>query len=496
MNAHDHTASPTELRFATELRAQFEGLGETTASASGRRGRTLLAAGIAAACLIAVVATAVALLRAPAGGPGSGPRPQLAMVSPTAAPRYAPTPEPYLMRLPGEVPEVTTIGELTVDGTGRPWLAGGLAARDTPFVAYLEGDQWVRLPTPDNETTLGPIAVVSTEDLWSPVAHGYVHWDGTAWSKVSAPVLDGDIAGISDMAVLSTTDIWAVGRQKGDLYKISGDGPGEHTLGNRPLTMHFDGTAWSEIKAPVTWGRTSTLEAVSSAGGETWAVGRYEEKTGEVAPTNDSPLGDDIVRYGPIALRWQGSHWAETALPGIGKRGTALDDVLVLARDDVWVLGRTYQGDESRYRDETVSTYLAHWNGSVWEQLKLPRHNELDHFWSLAGTGDGDIWLAGDDRNGVGWGETAHWDGAQWTVATPTAIDENNGGTEGSNGAGEATTASGSVGSGMPQITANSPTDIWFNPGFTRFWRDGSSPADPMLYHWDGQSWSKVVVPF
>ena len=61
------------------------------------------------------------------------------------------------------------------------------------------------------------------------------------------------------------------------------------------------------------------------------------------------------------------------------------------------------------------------------------------------------------------------------------------------------------VGGSEPTVVAASPTDVWFNPGFTRFWYSPSSEdqrqvdanaSDPMLFHWDGQSWGKVELGF
>lgn len=168
-------------------------------------------------------------------------------------------------------------------------------------------------------------------------------------------------------------------------------------------------------------------------------------------------------------------------VPSVDARGTALGDVLVLSANDVWVLGWTFHGDESASHDEIVSTYLAHWDGTAWEQIKTPQGDSWGSVWSLTGSSNEDIWLGGHGDDGIGYAETAHWDGARWAVYPPTTF----GGISG-----------GAVGTGGPQITSSSATDVWFNAGFARFWEGDSRPADPVLYHWDGQSWTKVVVPF
>ena len=477
MSADDKTSRVADMRFAVDLRRQFESVGENVADSPKRHGWMMIAGGVTA---VIVTAAAILLL----GRPNPGPERKVAVASPTATARpttKSAKSEPTGGRLgPASLPDVTMISAVTIDGAGRPWLTGSRAL-EQPFVAYLEGGQWVQIPPPAGAKTLGPATVLSADDLWAPVTRGFAHWDGAAWQKTSVPWLDGDIFGIADMAALSTSDIWAVGRQEGELYKTPGDGPGEHTVGYRPLTMHWDGAGWVQVNVPAMPGRTSTLEAVATSGSETWAVGSYEQKTGEQAQQGQGSLPMELTRDGPIALRWNGDRWIDMDVPSVGARGTALGDVLVLAANDVWVLGWTFHGDESASHDETVSTYVAHWDGASWEQIKTPHGDGLGSFWSLAGTSDEDIWLGGNGSGGIGYAETAHWDGARWVIYAPVTFGENSGST---------------VGTGMPQITSSSAMDVWFDAGFTRSWDDGSRPADPVLYHWEGQSWTKVVVPF
>lgn len=480
MSAGNETHPQSGTRFAVDLRRQFERLAERSAhspeplgagaAASATRFRWLAIVGV----ITVVVATGVALTLLVAR-PGTGPNRQLAVASPTAVKwqidnrQGGPT-----------LPDVTEISAVTVDATGRPWLWGSRREGQNWFVAYLDGSHWVQIPLPADEKSLGPVTVLSTDDLWAATAGGLVHWDGTAWQTIPASWVDGDFGGIEEMAALSTSDIWAVGRQKGELYKSPGDGPGEDTVGYRPLTMHWDGTTWARVKVPAMPGRSSSLHAVSTKDGETWAVGSFSVKTGEQAQLDALPR--EIIHNGPIALRWDGTRWVDMAVPEAGARGTALGDVLVLARNDVWVLGESFYGDESAAHDETVTTYLAHWDGTTWEQIPTPRGDRWGIFWTITGTADGDIWLGGTGNYGFGYAEAVHWDGAHWAIYPPKTFGVRSIGT-------------GDIGSGDPQVVALSPTDVWFDPGFTRFWVDRSQPADPALFHWDGHSWTKVVAP-
>jgi hypothetical protein len=484
MRSENETLPLADTHFAVDLRHQLEGLAEDTSGSRRTRGASAAAsatrrlwfavAGVAAAV---AVAGAFALLIT---HPGSGPQSQLALASPTpVVHRLDPLKEMPQRGILGEPLDVTGIAAMTVDASGRPWLSGVRGKDQQPFVAYLDGGQWMQVPMPAGELSLGPVAVLSLDDLWASVHRGFAHWDGTTWQKTSVPVLDGDTTWIEEMAAVSTSDIWAVGPQLGEVYKTPGDGPGEFDQGQRPLTMHWDGTAWVEVKVPAMSGRSSSLHAVAIGGGSTWAVGGYEEKTGEQAQPNNLPL--ELIHNGPIALRWDGERWVDMHAPNAGTGGTNLIDVLVLAPNDVWVLGSTFHGVTP---DQTVTTYLAHWDGSAWERVPPAYGLAWGTFWTVTGTSDGDIWLGGESRDGSGYPEAAHWDGAHWAIYPPATFA-----TAGQQDSGGAVAA-------MPHVVAVSPTDVWFDTGITRFWNNDSRPADPLLFHWDGQSWAKVEVPF
>src|SRR5262245_1481903 len=93
--------------------------------------------------------------------------------------------------------------------------------------------------------TITDFAPISHDDVWATgVVRGgdqsiVAHWDGSAWTVTEIPgATDG---GLSAMALISPTDIWAVG---------TGPGPGIAS----PLTVHFDGSSWSIVPSPVVAG--------------------------------------------------------------------------------------------------------------------------------------------------------------------------------------------------------------------------------------------------
>jgi hypothetical protein len=486
-----------ESGFAAELAQQFEMAADAAVSGalstharSGPRRWLVVASVVATLIVVAVVITVVPSLRS--GGDQS---PVVAQSS--SSPSPSPNQDRSVIRGMGPplmIKDVTIITKMGLGAGAQPWLSGRLGEMQPSFAAYLSGGSWQQVPIPTSLKNLCVQIALSPSDVWATVAGGLAHWDGTAWQKTSVSWLDGDIAWMDAMAASATDDIWAVGHKAGRLYKTPGDGPGEHTQGQLPATMHWDGVAWADVAMPPAPGRSSTLSAVSSRGGVTWAVGSYENKVGEVKQAGGGlPL--ELVHRGPIALRWDGAKWVDMAPPDAGGGGTALLSVLVLGRDDVWVLGSTDNSDNpTKVRDPGI--YLAHWNGQGWEPLPVGPGRQWGYLTSIGGTADDDLWLGGSSPGGVGYPETAHWDGQHWTVYGPDSFPID-------------TTASGTVrgtlGGSEPIVVAASATDVWFNPGFTRFWYSPSSEdqghvnanaSDPMLFHWDGQSWGKVHVGF
>ena len=153
------------------------------------------------------------------------------------------------------------------------------------------------------------------------------------------------------------------------------------------------------------------------------------------------------------------------AAPNVGRGGTALAGILVLAADDVWVLGSS-----SKAEDFSVSgvstTYLAHWNGESWRTMAPPRGPGWGHYvTSLSGTADDDLWLGGDSPEGDGYPAAAHWDGKHWSVYGPKTFEIDR------SGSGDR----GTTGSDDPTVVAASATDVWFNPEVTYFWSSPSS---------------------
>jgi len=90
------------------------------------------------------------------------------------------------------------------------------------------------------------------------------YWNGTTWSLVSSPSPGMNDNFFSGVAAVSATDVWAVGAY------TSGNG-------DLNLTEHWNGTNWSVVASPNP-SNTDFLSAVTrvpASGGNLWAVGNY-----------------------------------------------------------------------------------------------------------------------------------------------------------------------------------------------------------------------------
>ncbi len=76
----------------------------------------------------------------------------------------------------------------------------------------------------------------------------------TGWTVVSAPPT-GQNAFLTGVSADSASDAWAVGSQNAE----------PNGVGAKPVLDHWNGSAWSQVTAPPTAGNTASLAAVSAS---------------------------------------------------------------------------------------------------------------------------------------------------------------------------------------------------------------------------------------
>ena len=137
------------------------------------------------------------------------------------------------------------------------------------MVMHWNGTNWrfFASPSPGSSANfLYSVDAVSATDIWAvgdmvalnvPVKTLVLHFNGSKWSVVPSPNVPGPNPGSSEnrltgVAAVSANDVWAVG---------SGS--------NGALTMHWDGTAWTDVWPDTPTGTLNSLAMQSHDDG--WA---------------------------------------------------------------------------------------------------------------------------------------------------------------------------------------------------------------------------------
>ncbi|HZI59906.1 MAG TPA: fibronectin type III domain-containing protein [Pyrinomonadaceae bacterium] len=233
---------------------------------------------------------------------------------------------------------------------------GGAPART--LIQHWDGTQWsiVSSPSPDSQLNeLHGVAALSANNVWAvgyrggtrnetPLETLILHWDGANWRQVASPNIAGGANQLSGITAISANDIWAVG-----------------SAGGAPLTMHWDGNAWSVVPVRVRSGlSTERFTAVAgTAANDVWVVGQ-----GKGIFTNQTFA---TIRH------WNGTYWSERVCraasasnPPESYEGGGPDayftGVAAASSNDVWAVGALGSGP-----------MILHWDGRAWTTVTHPR---------------------------------------------------------------------------------------------------------------------------
>ena len=149
----------------------------------------------------------------------------------------------------------------------------------------------------------------------------------------------------------------------------------------------------------------------------------------------------------------------------------SLNDVVAVSSNNVWAVGN---GTDSEDPDNTDPAF-EHWDGARWRLVRSDRTLEdQEEIGGVAAAAPDDIWAVGsvglpfhDDRQI----EIQHWDGRAWSFVQPDQVSINN------------------VLEGVTTVSSN---DAWAVGSRER---GGGSRDRSLIEHWDGNTWSLVVIP-
>jgi hypothetical protein len=254
----------------------------------------------------------------------------------------------------------------------------------TGNLQHWDGSAWSAVPNPANAgTILESIAAVSADDIWagSCVVGPFEHFDGTAWTAVPTPPTQPPEYCIEGIAVVSTSDIWAVGWQ--------GDG-GYNSV---TLTMHWDGARWTTVASPSVGNGANQLNGVVAvASDNVWAVG--------FSTPNPTGSGTDPNRT--LIEHWDGTNWTVVTSPNVdygnAPRDNILQAVVALSADDLWGFGYLEANPSGESGD--IFGLAVHWDGTSWTVAAVPEPNQdpalvNDPLYGGVVTGPGTVWAVG-----------------------------------------------------------------------------------------------------
>jgi hypothetical protein len=292
-----------------------------------------------------------------------------------------------------ELPQIVLSGVAGSSSTDV-WAVGlnGVIYPSPPVILHWDGTAWTEASQPASSGDLYEVAAISPTDAWAvgwsgphePLA---LHWDGEGWRKVPTPTPSGSYHYLNGVSAVSSTDVWAAG------WYTSPEGVG------RALTMHWDGTRWSVVRAP-----DGLLNAVSAASSDdVWAVGYH---VGE--PFTDQPFLE----------HWDGARWrvVQPARPPFGDQNI-LYGVAAVSPNDVWAVG--YYG----FPDE-LQPLIQHWDGTAWSLVEPPPMPDQNTLYAVSASSATDVWAVGRRDTGPSdWQPLSlHWDGATWQAVRPPTL--------------------------------------------------------------------------
>ena len=165
----------------------------------------------------------------------------------------------------------------------------------TPLVEFFNGTTWSvqATPTLTDGGVFNSVAVVSPTDVWavgnSNTNQLIEHFNGTSWSVVASPDA-GDHGNLVSISAANANDIFAVGSV----------GEGEHPSA---AALQFNGTTWSAIANGPSG--THSVDAISAT--DVWVVGGAGGSTGAAVWNFDGTTWTEVFTFPGQATAVSGS---------------------------------------------------------------------------------------------------------------------------------------------------------------------------------------------
>ena len=255
------------------------------------------------------------------------------------------------------------------------------------------------------------------------------HWNGTTWSQATPPSFPASSVHLGWVSSSSAVDAWAVGTIN----------PVKHPSYSGPLTVHWNGSTWTNVPDPLPNFPGTALVGVA-----------------DISSTNVYAIGNKGPAFG-LVEHWDGTAWTMPAQPPVPDPtgDFQVSAISATSASNVWIIGTYLQTVYGNIWDP----YSVHWDGTAWNLVTMPQVDGAV-FISADALSPANVWAVGNSPSGP---LIAHWDGTAWTI-TPSPAP----GT-------------------LTGITARSASDVWA-VGYT-------TGPQTLTLHWDGTTWTTVPSP-
>ena len=228
----------------------------------------------------------------------------------------------------------STLSGVTALSTNDIWAVGNFDIKsggpERTLTEHWNGGSWTIVKSPNvagsQFNALTSVAALSPTDIWavgiSEVNYNdgenlTEHWNGSHWTIVPSPNAGSGVNGLNSVALVSATDVWAVG------FSVGSGIPGQ------TVAEHWNGSNWTIVKSPNVGSvgdGFSSVTVVSAT--DIWAVGGYSKNNG-------FNTGRTLTEH------WNGSTWLVVKSPNAGN---SLDNNLsgaasIPGSGDIWAVG-------------------------------------------------------------------------------------------------------------------------------------------------------------